>query len=197
MQVAALVAAVALAWPAMVAGLQAQGQSDHAVSRVYNRSLGVECTHCHIVNQFADASKPTFDFARRMAQMVRAINAGPLSGVGTISCWSCHRGHSLPPRLPRADWESVATSHAAEFAGGRDGLDLTMSVYAASLGVDCAHCHVAGNWTDASKTAHQRARLMTTIFELIPLYFDKAVRMPRTQCFMCHQGHATVEGTAP
>jgi hypothetical protein len=29
---------------------------------------------------------------------------------------------------------------------------------------------------------------MMPIFEEIPKHFDKAIRMPVTQCYMCHQG---------
>ena len=179
------------------AGLRAQGPPAHAVAREYNTSLGVECGHCHTGSDFADASKPAFDFARRMERMVRGINDGPLRELGGVTCWSCHRGHAIPPRLPRADWEPIATSHAADFAGGRDGLALAMGVYSASLGVDCSHCHMPGNWTDASKPAHQTVKLMMTIFNLIPGYFDPAVRTPVTQCYMCHQGHIKVERTLP
>jgi hypothetical protein len=34
---------------------------------------------------------------------------------------------------------------------------------------------------------------MSTLFDLIPTYFDEAVRMPRTQCYMCHQGRTRIE----
>lgn len=182
---------------AVAAGPRAQGRPDHAISQLYNRSLGVGCDHCHSGNDFTDASKPTFDFARRMERMVRGLNNGPLGGVGGISCWSCHRGLPLPARVPRANWESIATAHETDFIGGRDGLGLAMGVYAASLGVDCSHCHVGRNWTDASKPAHQMVEVMSTIFELIPTYFDGTVRMPRTQCYMCHQGHIRVERALP
>lgn len=188
---------VPLLWGGAVAEVAAQVQPDHAVSRLYNRSLGVACDHCHSGNDFTDASKPTFDFARRMARMVRGINEGPLKSLGGISCWSCHRGVPIPARLPRGDWESIEAAHAKDFAGGRDGLGLAMSVYTASLGVDCSHCHVVGDWADASKPPRRMVPVMSTIFDLIPTFFDTAGRMPRTQCFMCHQGHVRVERTAP
>ena len=175
-----------------------QGESPrtHATSLEYNRALGVGCVHCHDTMQFAVRSKPTFDFARRMEQMVRALNDGPLQGIGAISCWSCHRGRATPARLPRAAWESLAQDHAAAFEGGREELALAMSVYAASLGVDCTYCHQPGNWKNTSKATHARVRTMLTIFDVIPPLFDPAVRMPRTQCFMCHQGHVQVEREA-
>jgi hypothetical protein len=193
MRVSTLSLAAVLAISSIGAAARAQSTPDHATSRAYNRALGVECEHCHTSVSFADASKPAFDFARRMERMARGISDGPLKARGGVTCWTCHRGHTIPARLPRADWESIATEHAADLAGGREGLSLAMSVYAASLGVACAHCHASGDWKDASKPAHQAVAVMGTIFDLIPTYFDPAVRMPRTQCYMCHQGHVRVE----
>lgn len=177
--------AIAAAWLAAVA-------PEHAATRAYNTALGVGCEHCHTGPDFADASKPAFDFARRMQRMVGGLNDGPLKTFGGITCWSCHRGQTAPPRLPRAEWESIAAAHAAEFAG-RDTLSLAMSVYSASLGVACTHCHVDGDWTAGTKRPHQMVAPMGTIFDLIPTYFDSAVREPRTQCYMCHQGRTRIE----
>jgi hypothetical protein len=36
---------------------------------------------------------------------------------------------------------------------------------------------------------------MLPIFEEIPKHFDKAQRMPQTQCYMCHQGRVKPERT--
>jgi hypothetical protein len=181
---------------AVIVRAQATATPDHATTRGYNVALGVACEHCHTSGNFADATKPTFDFARRMARMVEGLNDGPLKTLSGVTCWSCHRGHTAPPRLPRADWESIAAAHAQEFAG-RDTLSLSMSVYSASLGVACSHCHVDGDWAAASKRPYQMVARMATIFELIPTYFDSAVREPRTQCYMCHQGRTRVERTPP
>lgn len=187
---------VLLAACAAVVRAHAADAPAHAATRAYNTALGVGCEHCHTGGDFADASKPAFDFARRMQLMVRGLGDGPLRARGGVTCWSCHRGHTVPVRLPRADWESIAATHAAEFAG-RDNLSLAMSVYSASLGVGCTHCHVEGDWTMPTKRPHQAVALMSTIFDLIPTYFDSAVRVPRTQCYMCHQGSLTVERSPP
>jgi Photosynthetic reaction centre cytochrome C subunit len=185
--------AVALMFGIDAGARQTTAPPDHASSRSYNRALGVECEHCHSLNDFREASKPTLDFARRMERMLRGLNEGPLQPLGPISCWSCHRGAAVPARLPPADWQSMATRHAPDFAARPEGIALTMSVYAASLGVDCSHCHVADDWTAASKAPHQTVKRMLTIFDLIPAYFDRAIRVPRTQCYMCHQGRVRVE----
>ena len=87
---------------------QPQDQPEHATSRSYNRALGVECSHCHSMEKFADESKPTFDFARRMERMVHGLSDGPLQDLGGVTCWGCHRGHAIPSRLPREKWEPIA-----------------------------------------------------------------------------------------
>ena len=174
---------------------QAPRPAAHATTREYNTALGVDCEHCHSPADFADATRPTYDFARRMQRMVAGLNDGPLKTLGGVTCWSCHRGHTAPARLPRENWESIASAHAAEF-GGRESLSLAMSVYSASLGVACSHCHVDGDWSAGTKQGHRTVALMATIFDLIPTYFDSAVRAPRTQCFMCHQGRTRIERVA-
>ena len=79
--------------------------------QAWSRALGVECTHCHVDGAWTDASKPVFEFAQRMNRMVSALNAGPLKDVASISCWTCHRGRTAPPRLPRESWEKIRAEH--------------------------------------------------------------------------------------
>src|SRR5262245_9530414 len=155
--------------------------------RAWSKALGVECAHCHVPDRWTDGSKPTFEFAQRMNRMVTALNAGPLSGVAEISCWTCHRGRTIPARLPRDAWEQIRAGHASEFADQPDRA-IAMSVYAASLGVDCSHCHETDRSLNTKTTKALVKEKMLPIFEEIPKHFDKAQRLPQTQCYMCHQG---------
>jgi formate-dependent nitrite reductase cytochrome c552 subunit len=155
--------------------------------QAWSKALGVECVHCHVPDRWADASKPAFDFAQRMNRMVTALNAGLLKEVGEISCWTCHRGRSIPARLPRESWEKIRAAHIAEFAD-RPNRAIAMSVYAASLGVDCSHCHETDRSLNTKPAKALVKDTMLAIFEEIPKHFDKAQRMPQTQCYMCHQG---------
>lgn len=170
----------------------AQAQAEQtARMNAWSVALGVPCAHCHVDGAWTDASKPTFEFAQRMSRMVSAINGGPLRDVEPITCWTCHRGRTRPARLPRPLWEGIQTARAADFAS-KPARAMGMSIYSASLGVDCAHCHEPGNWTSAAKPAHAMVAKMMPIFEEIPRHFDKS-RMPVTQCFMCHQGQGIPE----
>jgi hypothetical protein len=171
----------------------ARAQSGQARMDAWSTALGVQCTHCHFAEAWTDTSKPAFEFARRMSRMVSALNAGPLKGVEPIACWTCHRGQTLPARLPRSLWEGIQAAHAADFASKPDRA-LAMSVYSASLGVECSHCHEPGNWTRSIKPAHAMVARMLPIFDEIPKHFDQS-RMPSTQCYMCHQGRLAPERT--
>lgn len=155
--------------------------------QAWSKALGVECTHCHVDGAWQDASKPTFDFAARMSRMLTALNAGPLAGLEPITCFTCHRGRATPERLPRESWEKIRADHATEFEG-RPNRAIAMSVYAASLGVDCSHCHESDRALETKPGKALVRERMLPIFEEIPKHFDKAVRSPQTQCFMCHQG---------
>jgi hypothetical protein len=156
----------------------------------WSRALGVECTHCHVADQWADGSKPTFEFAGRMSRIVTALNDGPLREYGGVTCWTCHRGRSIPARLPRQAWEKIQADHTGEFERSPDRA-IAMSVYAASLGVDCSHCHESDRTSNA-KAPKAVVATMLAIFDEIPRHFDTS-RAPTTQCFMCHQGRTTPE----
>lgn len=158
----------------------------------WSKALGVECAHCHVEGNPADPAKPNFEFAQRMNRMVAALNDGPLKDVGAISCWTCHRGRTVPPRLPREAWEKIRADHLSEFAD-RPNRAIAMSVYAASLGVECAHCHEPDRTRNTKPGKAMVRDSMLPIFEEIPKHFDTAVRMPPTQCYMCHQGRIKPE----
>ena len=156
----------------------------------WSRALGVQCVHCHVEGDFTSADKPTFEFARRMSKMVDGLSEGRLQAFGGITCWTCHRGRTRPARLARESWEPIAAREAAVFVGPREKRSLAMSVYSASLGVECSHCHDPADWASAAKPAHATVKTMAGLFEELPTYFTKE-RMPLFQCFMCHQGART------
>ena len=61
----------------------------------FKASLGVDCTYCHIKDQFEKDDKPTKQTARKMIQLVRDTN-GKLGATGRVTCFTCHRGQTRP-----------------------------------------------------------------------------------------------------
>jgi hypothetical protein len=71
----------------------------------YGRSLGVSCSHCHVVGQWDSDSKPQKQIARDMIQMASTINNQLLANIKNlkgpqpiVNCTTCHRG-SVKPAL--------------------------------------------------------------------------------------------------
>ena len=76
----------------------------------YSRSLGVNCTHCHVVDEWDKDDKPTKPIAREMAKMAQTINNDLLKNIKNlkgpnpiVNCTTCHRGQTKPAlNLPDA-----------------------------------------------------------------------------------------------
>ncbi|MFY9558346.1 MAG: c-type cytochrome [Blastocatellia bacterium] len=61
----------------------------------FKAALGVDCTYCHIKDQFEKDDKPEKQTARKMIQLVRDTNA-KLGGAARVTCFTCHRGQTRP-----------------------------------------------------------------------------------------------------
>ena len=63
-------------------------------------SLGVECEFCHVQNAFDKDDKKPKQAARKMMQMMFAINKDNFDGRREVTCYSCHRGSAHPAPIP-------------------------------------------------------------------------------------------------
>ena len=69
----------------------------------YAKSLGVDCTHCHVPGQWEKEDKPTKQITRDMTEMVKAITTKYLKEIKNlksanpvVNCTTCHRGQVKP-----------------------------------------------------------------------------------------------------
>jgi len=64
-------------------------------------ALGLEdkggCNYCHVADDRSSDAKPEKVKARMMIEMVRDINAKFGDGNTHVTCYTCHRGSTLPP----------------------------------------------------------------------------------------------------
>jgi len=63
-------------------------------------SLGVGCDFCHVQGKFDQDDKKTKLTARKMMQMVAAINQNNFDGHREVSCNTCHNGAAHPVSIP-------------------------------------------------------------------------------------------------
>jgi hypothetical protein len=63
-------------------------------------SLGVDCEFCHVHNAFEKDDKKPKQTARKMMEMMFAINKDNFEGNRAVTCNSCHRGNAVPQAIP-------------------------------------------------------------------------------------------------
>jgi photosynthetic reaction center cytochrome c subunit len=63
-------------------------------------SLGVECEFCHVEGAFEKDDKKPKQTARKMMEMMFAINRDNFDGHREVTCYSCHRGSTDPVATP-------------------------------------------------------------------------------------------------
>lgn len=76
-------------------------------------SLGVECEFCHVRNAFDKDDKKPKQIARKMMEMMFAINKNNFEGHREVTCYSCHRGNQHPVAIPVVATEDTAVVVAA------------------------------------------------------------------------------------
>lgn len=72
---------------------------------IFSAALGMSCEDCHAANDskwenYALDTSPKKRTARRMVQMVTAINRDNFGGRQMVTCYSCHRGGDHPKVTP-------------------------------------------------------------------------------------------------
>jgi photosynthetic reaction center cytochrome c subunit len=74
-------------------------------------SLGVQCDFCHVENAFDKDDKKTKQTARKMMQMMFAINKDNFDGHREVTCYACHRGAPKPVTIPIIAEGEMPTPH--------------------------------------------------------------------------------------
>lgn len=175
-------------------------------------SLGVDCDHCHVPGDFARDDIPAKATARNMMRMVERLSSTTFELLEAPSCWTCHRGSTLPeaslppPAAPiDAPFEpfSDSTRPAGEIyenvqvyeALRANELGDVMAAFTRALGVGCDHCHVPGDWASEGNVLKQLTRIMVEVERSIaaePGIGDGAVT-----CWTCHRGAVTPRSNIP
>jgi hypothetical protein len=113
-----------------------------ALMQTFNRSLGVQCSHCHAEDpnapppaagqnprlDYALDTKPEKEIARGMISLVMKLNEdtkglGDKAVTEKISCFTCHREQEAPAIAPADGWGrgSFSLSEAGPVLPARGG----------------------------------------------------------------------------
>ncbi len=69
--------------------------------------------------------------------------------------------------------------------------------FSPSLGVECTHCHVAGNWASDSLAAKDVARKMMHMVRTINDELKTIDEKAHVNCYTCHRGQPKPESERP
>jgi hypothetical protein len=172
--------------------------------------LGVDCVHCHVPDAFDKDDKPAKQTARKMFQMVRTINT--TLNTNRVTCYTCHHARAKPASPP-SEWapteeemrKANEDQRPAEevyknlqtlkgvLPAGR--LMMVMGMFTKSLGVDCNHCHVPGEFEKDDKPAKATARRMLRLTGVIAREYYNG--QSPVNCYTCHRGQLQPDSMPP
>src|SRR5664279_2663135 len=98
------------------------------------QSLGVRCEHCHVEHAFDSDDKKPKQTARKMIQMVLAINQNNFAGQRDVTCYSCHRGSLRPATIPTVASETSAPKKDSAPVLGSRSVDQVLTRYLQAIG---------------------------------------------------------------
>ena len=75
-------------------------EDERPVMMAMRGALGQQCNFCHIQGNNASDENPKKLVARKMMEMVNDINAKFPDGKVHVSCYTCHRGKTMPEMVP-------------------------------------------------------------------------------------------------
>jgi len=73
-----------------------------AMEFLFSKSIGVDCRHCHVVEQWEKDDKPTKQIGREMYALMLSIQDSLKkvnnlkSANPVVTCYTCHRGQTKP-----------------------------------------------------------------------------------------------------
>ncbi len=162
----------------------------------YTTALGVQCTYCHNVQNFA-YDTPTKKIARTMQIMSNSAQHDWIEPVkadypnyqvsGAVGCVTCHRGaphmgvkYNIVP-VQYLNYTNKSTKQAGYVVN---------SMYSAvkSLGVNCLFCHNSADFVSlqyypTNKIAH---RMWAMVDDINHKYLPPNIKA--VTCYTCHQG---------
>lgn len=79
------------------------------VMNLMSASLGVNCSFCHVGNDFEKDGKEEKEAAREMLKMTFALNKTYFDGRPEVSCATCHNGRAHPQSAPNLNLTAAET----------------------------------------------------------------------------------------
>jgi photosynthetic reaction center cytochrome c subunit len=146
-------------------------------------SLGVECQYCHVEHAFEKDDKKAKVAARKMINMMMAINKENFEGHREVTCYSCHRGAKDPVATPIiTDEEPRPTAEEGKKSGeakaALPAADQLLDKYLVAIGESEALQKITSRVQKGTLTAFGGQHLPVDVYSKAP---DKRVSVMHLQ----------------
>jgi photosynthetic reaction center cytochrome c subunit len=161
-------------------------------------SLGVDCEYCHVRNGHEmafdkDDKKPKVT-ARKMIQMVAAINKGNFEGKREVTCYSCHRGAADPVAIPIITDEEpkleAAEKKPAEAPSAQPDAYEILDKYLAAVGGAASLQKVTTRVEKGTLTAFGGQHLPVDVYDKAPDKRISVMHFPNGDSITAFDGHS-------
>jgi len=105
-------------------------------------------------------------------------------------CLSAQKRREGPEPICFAEESKILSGETPE------QLRTTMRAFATALGVQCAFCHVQGDFASDDNPKKETARMMLTMAREINSKFPDGAQVRHVSCYTCHRG-AQMPATEP
>lgn len=159
-------------------------------------SLGVECEHCHVEHAFDKDDKKPKQTARKMMQMMFAINKDNFNGHREVTCYSCHHGVADPVGTPLIGEEGPnpeprgATDAGASNPVAMPPADQIIEKYVQALGGADALQKISSRVEKGTLTGFGDRQFPIEVFAKAPDKRLSVMHMPNGESITSYDGHA-------
>ena len=161
-------------------------------------SLGVGCDFCHVEREFDKDDKKEKQIARKMMQMVFAINQNHFEGEREVTCNTCHRGSPHPAAIPAIvardpKPEAMEAMHQHEHEMNPTAMpsgDPTLARYVQALGGQAALDKVSTRVEKAAAIMPDGHQVPIDIYTKAPDQRISVMHMPKGDSITAYNGTA-------
>ncbi len=159
-------------------------------------SLGVECEYCHVRGdkglEFEKDDKKNKVTARKMMEMMFAINKENFEGHRDVTCYSCHRGAANPVATPiisdeEPKPEAASAKSPADAKPILPPADQLLDKYLAAIGGDAALQKVTSR-VEKGKIAANGQQLPIEVYAKAPDKRISIMHMPNGESVIAFDG---------
>jgi hypothetical protein len=156
-------------------------------------SLGVDCEYCHVEHAFDKDDKKPKQAARKMVEMMFAINRDNFNGHREVTCYSCHHGASDPVSTPIiSEQEPSGTfpqaAHEAASPAGTPPAEELLAKYVQALGGAEALQKITTRVEKGTLTGFGGRELPVEVFAKAPSMRISVMHLPNGDSITAYDG---------